>query len=383
MSLPENPETRREQYLSVIAGQNTTDILPETPYTREEQYLDYIARNGGGGGSSVQADWDEADDTKPDYIKNKPTIPDVSGKQDKTMSSPVTIGGETETTVEGTIGVIADVIPSTAASGNKLVTAADINPWNTPEMHRMIFRGKNLGSSVSAEQLAAIRDGSFRDLFVGDYWETTVTISATIDGTEVSSTFLEKWRIADINYWLGCGDTAFTSPHLVIVPDKILYTAKMNDTNITTGGYVKSKMRDTTSDVAYSGNLQYALTAINAAFPDMVLAHKEYLVHGVTNGKASGAVWTDSTIDLMNENMIFGHREFTPGSSGTDYPINCTIDKTILALFQIAPKFINCGEIYWLRDIMSTYFVVMDATGTADANSPSRSRGVRPVFAIG
>lgn len=50
MSLPEKPETRREQYLSVMAGQGTAADLPESPKTREEEYLDYIARYGGGGG---------------------------------------------------------------------------------------------------------------------------------------------------------------------------------------------------------------------------------------------------------------------------------------------------------------------------------------------
>lgn len=49
MALPEKPITRRETYLSNIAGQNTP--LPEKPITREEAYLDYIAKNGGGGGT--------------------------------------------------------------------------------------------------------------------------------------------------------------------------------------------------------------------------------------------------------------------------------------------------------------------------------------------
>ena len=53
----------------------------------------------------------------------------------------------------------------------------------SPEMHRNIFRGKSLGESITAEQLEVIRDGSYRDLYVGDYWE--------INGT--------KYRIADIH----------------------------------------------------------------------------------------------------------------------------------------------------------------------------------------
>lgn len=53
MSLPSRPTTRRETYLSKIAGQDTQ--LPNYPTDREEEYLDYIARNGsGGGGGSVE-----------------------------------------------------------------------------------------------------------------------------------------------------------------------------------------------------------------------------------------------------------------------------------------------------------------------------------------
>lgn len=47
MALPSEPITRKEQYLSNIAGQGTP--LPEKPETREEQYLDAIAKSGGGG----------------------------------------------------------------------------------------------------------------------------------------------------------------------------------------------------------------------------------------------------------------------------------------------------------------------------------------------
>lgn len=44
MSLPEAPNSRAEQYLAKIAGQETE--LPEAPNSRVEQYLKYIAENG-------------------------------------------------------------------------------------------------------------------------------------------------------------------------------------------------------------------------------------------------------------------------------------------------------------------------------------------------
>lgn len=234
--------------------------------------------------------------------------------------------------------------------------------WNTPEMHRMIFRGKPLGTSVSAAQVAAIRDGSFDDLYIGDYW--------VIDNV--------NWRVADMDYWLGCGpvDSIFNSHHLVIAPDTCLYDAEMNDTNTTTGGYVGSKM--------YTENLAEAKATINAAFPNLVLAHKECLVNAVSNGKSSGIAWFDSTIDLMNESMVYGHREFTPANDGTTIPYNYTMDKSQLALFQIAPKFITNRAIWWLRDIVSaTFFADVSYTGVTLCDDASNSHGVRPVFAIG
>lgn len=49
MPIPENPQSRSEQYLNAIAtGDNSG--LPEFPQSRMEQYLDVIAQNGGGGG---------------------------------------------------------------------------------------------------------------------------------------------------------------------------------------------------------------------------------------------------------------------------------------------------------------------------------------------
>lgn len=47
MSLPTSPESRGEQYLAVMAGQEGAQ-KPAHPESRMEQYLDYICDNGGG-----------------------------------------------------------------------------------------------------------------------------------------------------------------------------------------------------------------------------------------------------------------------------------------------------------------------------------------------
>lgn len=229
-----------------------------------------------------------------------------------------------------------------------------------PEMHRNIFRGKSLGSSVTAAQKAAIKAGTFDDLYVGDYW--------TIGGV--------NWRIVDINYWMRCGDTDFTTPHLVIMPDTALYTAQMNETNITTGGYVGSLM--------YTTNLETAKTTIASAFGDMVLTHREYLTNAVTNGYPSVGAWYDSTVELPNEVMMYGSYIYTPAGDGSVIPTRYTINKSQLALFKLVPRFIHNRQWFWLRDVVSAArFAYVGSNGSADSSLASYSRGVRPVFPVG
>lgn len=229
-----------------------------------------------------------------------------------------------------------------------------------PEMHRNIFRGKNLGSSLTAQQLANIRNNTFEDLFVGDYW---VINSVT-------------WRIVDINYWLRCGDTDFTTPHLVIMPDTSLYSAQMNAENTTAGAYVGSAM--------YTTNLNDAKTAVAAAFGDAVLTHREYLTNAVSNGYPSAGAWYDSTVELPNECMMYGSHIFTAGGDGSFIPARYTINKSQLALFKLVPKFIHNRQWFWLRDVVSASgFAGVSDRGRAGCYIASNSSGVRVVFAIG
>lgn len=252
------------------------------------------------------------------------------------------------------------------ADGNKAIAAEDalfamLDSFAPVELRRVIFRGKNLGTALTAVQKAAIKDGSFKGMFLGDYW----SIGGRI------------WRIVDMDYWYNCGDTAFTSHHLVIMPDEALYNAQMNTTNVTTGGYVGSEM--------YKKNLANAKTIINAAFQGSVLTHREYLCNAVTNGRPSGGAWFDSSIELPNEPMMYGHLHFSPTSDGSTVPSIYTISKTQLALFMVCPKFIvNRSYNQWLRDVVSSAsFAVVDAYGNATCYGASFSYGVRPVFPVG
>ncbi len=250
--------------------------------------------------------------------------------------------------------------------GNKAIAAEDaifamLDGFAPVELRRVIFRGKNLGTALTAVQKAAIKDGSFKGMFLGDYW----SIGGRI------------WRIVDMDYWYNCGDTAFTSHHLVIMPDEVLYNAQMNTTNVTTGGYVGSEM--------YKSNLANAKTIVNAAFQGSVLTHREYLCNAVANGRPSGGAWFDSSIELPNESMMYGHPHFSPTSDGSTVPAIYTISKTQLALFMVCPRFIvNRSYNQWLRDVVSSAnFARVDNFGGTYYDDASTSYGVRPVFPVG
>lgn len=225
--------------------------------------------------------------------------------------------------------------------------------------HSSIYRGKYLGSSVTAEQYAAIADGTFADLYIGDYW--------TISGV--------NYRIAAFDYFLYGGDTECTKHHAVIVPEKNLYSAQMNTSNTTTGGYVGSAM--------YTTNLAQAKTTIKAAFSGHILTHREWLVNAVSNGKASGGGWFDSDIELMTEQMVYGACVFNPVSDGSTVPANYRISKMQLPLFAFNPTMVNTRQDYWLRDVITAaLFAIVASYGCAGYTPASTSLGVRPAFCI-
>lgn len=240
-------------------------------------------------------------------------------------------------------------------------TEAKIAPllFNNAGAHNAIYRGKSLGSSVTTAQYSAISAGTFDDMYIGDYW--------TIGGV--------NYRIAAFDYYLNCGDTSCTKHHVVLVPDTCLYNHVMNDTNITTGAYVGSKM--------YTEGLEQAKTTIKAAFSGHVLSKRIYLSNATANGKASAGAWCDSEVDLMCEHMVYGNGVFSPVSDGTTVPNNYRVEKSQLPLFQHEPSRICNRANWWLRDVISaSSFAFVGGTGRASCNYASYSFGVRPAFCI-
>ena len=242
---------------------------------------------------------------------------------------------------------------------------------NNAGAHNGIYRGKNLGSEVTAAQYAAIGTGTFDDLYIGDYW--------TINNV--------NYRVAAFDYWLHCGDTECTTHHIVVVPDTCLYNAQMHNTtsgaytegaanNPVTGAYVGSDM--------YKTNLAQAKTIVSNAFGSAhILNHREYLKNAVNGAYESAGAWYDSTVELMTEQMVYGGKIFANALQAGNWAAQHTIDKSQLPLFALEPSRICNRAHWWLRDVASlSGFAFVRADGVADANLSSYPLGVRPAFGI-
>ena len=211
-------------------------------------------------------------------------------------------------------------------------------------------------------------------MFVGDYWPMEVTYTYK-DANEVDQTVTAtvNFRIADFDYYLKTGDTQLTTHHAVIVPDANLYTARMNPTDTTEGGYVGSEMR--------TKNLERAKALITAAFGSgHVLTYREFLINAVKDGVSGGGAWLNSTVELMTEQMVYGATHFDSGhpDGSVDRPWEAgkfymyTVSNSQLSLFRLRHDLVCNRAWYWLRNIVSGLcFANVNNNGNANYNNAS------------
>ena len=265
--------------------------------------------------------------------------------------------------------------------------AEDETEWITSiaENHNNIFRGDDLfakGYDIN-DICAMISDGSFSDIYIGDYFTLSGDIAnvpcfveqTSDDGTKslVESTqtvtYNTKFRIAGLDTYLNTGDTAFTAHHAVIVPDGTIGTNRMNGTNTTTGGYVGSFM--------FASALPVYNTHFSAKLNNHLLSHREILSNSVTGNQASGWAWADVKINLMSEPEVYGSNLW-----GNKY--DAGVNYRQFPLFRIASKYICNRNWYWLNTIAGgSDFTAMTSNGNATRNGAGVALAVRPCFCIG
>ena len=244
------------------------------------------------------------------------------------------------------------------------VTVNDIVAANAAA-HNAIYRGKDITSmETSGELYVNIANGTFDDIYIGDYF------TKSINGTNY------VLRIAAFNYYYNMGDPAFTKPHAVIIPDSTFDSAKMNSSNVVTGGYVGTKMRTET--------LQTWLKYLKTAFGSHLLTPRCWYDNKCDGSSYSGGAWYDGPLELMTEEQVYGARQQgITNHIGWYYP---GVDYAQFPLFALDHSRICNRSRWWLRSVYSsTSFTYVSYLGTAtyDVAASSGHVGVRPRFLIG
>lgn len=239
-----------------------------------------------------------------------------------------------------------------------------LDPIIGREIRSGLWRGKNLGNSVNEEIYDGIASGSFKGIFLGDYWEIDDKI----------------WRIVDFDYWYGSGASEYFcyNHHVLIMPDSVLYMSKMNNTETTDGAYLNSYM--------YKTGLNEAKKLINNTFGEIhVMKHGEILQNATTKGYASGGIFVKSTVEIPDELMIFGTYMYSNYGDGTSISNRYFTGRARqVKAFAVNPELITQNNItYWLRNVASEKaFCAMSGNGQSRYLNPTTAYGVRPYFAL-
>ena len=203
------------------------------------------------------------------------------------------------------------------------------------DSHRRYYRGEDITAAFDDGSFSAsVADGTFYDIFPGDYIRKKITVPA-VANTE-TSTYEVKFVIADLDAAMNRGNPRVTAHHAIIVPAKPVFGAYMNPTNTNVGGYAWSYMHKTVMP-AFAKGLIGAFGA-------------EHLLKCSFDGSGRSSDPLSCTCRLMTLSMVFGQ---TLPSSG--YYIN---DKCMggeqLAAFSLHPELRGQNMWYWVSDLPSS-----------------------------
>ena len=257
------------------------------------------------------------------------------------------------------------------------------------EAHNAMWGGRDITAAFNNGTVSAnIANGTFHDIFPGDYITKQVTIPKVLadDGTTLfaGGTYTVNWVIADCDYWVNKGyDTTITAHHVAIVPFVSIFDARMNPVNATPGGYAGSDM--------YKKIIPACATGIVNAFGNgHILAFSDRITDSVDTSHASSGIpqltgtpvwwgeWVSVQCNLMSEKMVYGAPICSAGA------MDNVMATRQMSAFHLSEKLINYNhQWWWSRDVVSSaYFAAVGGVGRAGAGGAARADGgVRP-FAL-
>lgn len=215
---------------------------------------------------------------------------------------------------------------NTAANlANQIQTLSDrtthLESLDNAVSHNTIYRGKNLGSIITAEQYSAIGAGTFEDMYIGDYWEINGSI----------------FYIADFDYWYGIeqGENGYLNKHHVV----IVYDPESYGFFSGSALYINHSIKTESIDTVIKNNLV-------SIFSDKLLDRKDWFVTNMSSdGTPTEEELRETCIDLLSESMLTG--------SYTLSKVKSNLNWGQLNLFKLNRSFIASRDHFWLRDTIS------------------------------
>ena len=306
----------------------------------------------------------------------------------------------------------------------KLEYKADTNQTNILLMmngvnHNMIYRGNNLGASLTDAQHTALSSGNFTDLYLGDYWTKSVTIP---DFYELTTAQPSDWTTNYTSYYTKSGNTytAVTGSSAPTWADNTYYTKSVptqtvtlkaviadfdtfyagyassyaginthhagvivtgfnnvvwNKTNSTAGGYVSS--------LIHKWLVGSVLPQIESWFGSAkVLSHQKLLTNAITGDAASGWAWSSQKISLLSECQLYGMKVWG-GSKATNGAYEPGEAFKKLDVFNhIDANLLFGNKNIWCRDITSAVGVAILSSGGGASYRDASSAWVAPAALI-
>lgn len=395
------PQSRNESILAAtINGTEYTD----PPQSRIEDLLLQLKSVIESGAVTVD---DVLSLTSTNPVQNKIITAALDGKQDALTTEQ-----------------LKAVNSGMTAGDTRAFTELYVNMTYSPLNHNGIYRGLDLTGKYTVEQMyGMIHDGTFYDLYLGDYFTVPITTDimtrftgAEFDsgvtyyemggGTDVTArtwmatedttpqsgkTYATKQTVTEnvdlmfaaFDYYYNTGDTVLTTHHAILIPRGAGFatTAKMNTTNTTAGGYYGSDMHQITLP-CYAKSLKTALgnhllshrawltTTVNTSTPSMAGA-------GLT-GAASASAWKTTELQLMNEVQLYGSTVW----SSSAYDVG--VDNRQLPVFNfINPIHLGRSDLWLCSVVSSSGFAICTTTAVTSTYGASHAFYVRPLILFG
>ena len=230
-------------------------------------------------------------------------------------------------------------------------------------IRKNVFRGKEIGATITSSQLKEIQRGTFNNMFLGDYWFWTD------EETDEEYTF----RIVDFDYFYRAG---LNKHHILIMPDTCVMQSMFYNTNFCkTDFYTK------------------AVSSLNTLFnkwinsANRLAVNMGYFSECDSEGYVTKYTNVSSVFNIPNQIMTYGNnfvdvnKNLLKTSTGMYTP---ELNAKQISLFKVNDMYINpYGQMYALSDRYAGYIVASKNSATISLEYQNSNINIRPMIAIG